>query len=544
MPDPRRLMAVASAVAAVALLYLLLALPNQPGVFTPAGLRRFPLELPAILLLLMATPARLLGPLRTVLAATLTVVTALKLADLGTETAFLRPFNPVLDGNLISAAWRLGSGSVGRPFALGAVLALVATLALLTCATWWAIGRIARLAPARKPVLAALALPALLVAGLDASGARNPPGYARTSQMAWQHLRDGWHARDNLAHFRTLAAADAYAGLPPGSILPALRGTDVLLVFVESYGRSALGNPRYGPTTAAALRDSEAEITAAGFAARSGFLTAPIVGGQSWLAHASVLSGLSIDNEGRYRALLESPRRTLLHLAREAGWQTAAVMPAMTFAWPEADYFGYDHVLAAADLGYQGLPFDWVTMPDQFTLASFERRLLAPRPRKPVFAEIALISSHAPWTPLPSLLPWDAIGDGAVYGGAATASDAASVVWLDEDRVRDQYRQSSSYVLRVIGGFAARRAADPPLIFVLGDHQPVSFVSEDSTNRDVPIHVIGPPSAISRLDAWGWTPGMVPAPATPAWPMDAFRDHFLAAFGTETVPHVQSAAAP
>ena len=39
---------------------------------------------------------------------------------------------------------------------------------------------------------------------------------------------------------------------------------------------------------------------------------------------------------------LSSPRRTLLHLAQDAGWQTAAVMPAITLAWPEAQYFGYD----------------------------------------------------------------------------------------------------------------------------------------------------------------------------------------------------------
>ena len=85
-------------------------------------------------------------------------------------------------------------------------------------------------------------------------------------------------------------------------------------------------------------------------------------------------------------------------------------MPAITLAWPEARYFGYDRVLAAADLGYRGQPFNWVTMPDQFTLAAFERQVLDPAPRPPVFAEIALISSHAPWTPIPPLLPWDALG--------------------------------------------------------------------------------------------------------------------------------------
>ena len=56
---------------------------------------------------------------------------------------------------------------------------------------------------------------------------------------------------------------------------------------------------------------------------RSAWLTSPIFGGQSWLAHATLLSGLAIDNQGRYRALLASPRRTLLHLAQGAGWRTA-----------------------------------------------------------------------------------------------------------------------------------------------------------------------------------------------------------------------------
>ena len=268
----------------------------------------------------------------------------------------------------------------------------------------------------------------------------------------------------------------------------------------------------------------------AGLAMRSGFLTAPIVGGQSWLARASLLSGLRIDNQARYRALVASPRRTLLHLAQAAGWRTAAVVPAITLPWPEAGYFGYDRVLAAADLGYRGKPFNWVTMPDQFTLAAFERRLLDPEPRPPVFAEIALISSHAPWTPIPPLLPWEALGDGEVFDPYATAGDPPEVVWRDPDRVREQYRRALDYTLEVVASFAERHAADAPLIVVLGDHQPAPFVSGDPTGRDVPVHVIGAPSALARLDGWGWSEGLVPRPSVAAWPMAAFRDRFLAAF--------------
>jgi hypothetical protein len=213
-------------------------------------------------------------------------------------------------------------------------------------------------------------------------------------------------------------------------------------------------------------------------------------------------------------------------------------MPAIAFDWPEARYFGYDRVLAAADLDYHGPSFGWATPPDQYTLAAFERALLGPRPRPPVFAEIALISSHAPWTPVPPLLPWAAAGDGGAY--PLPAGPPAEATWRDPDRVREQYRRSLEYALRVVGGFAARRAGDPPLIVLLGDHQPAPFVSEDHGGRDVPVHLIGTPQALARIAAWGWTPGMVPDAAVPAWPMHAFRDRFLDAFGV--APEVRSAA--
>ena len=361
----------------------------------------------------------------------------------------------------------------------------------------------------------------------------DPPGDANTARLAWEHLRDARAARRNLAAFRAEAARDRYADLPPEAILPALRGQDVLLVFVESYGRAVLENPRYAPTITAALADAEARLAAAGLAMRSGFLTAPMIGGQSWLAHGSVLSGLPVDDQGRYRAMIASPRRTLLHLAQAAGWQTVAVMPAITLAWPEADYFGYDRVLAAADLGYRGKPFNWVTMPDQFTLASLERQVLDATPRPPVFAEIALISSHAPWTPIPPILPWDTLGDGTVFDPYATSGDPPEVVWRDRDRVRAQYLASLDYALRTLAAFAERHAADPPLLVILGDHQPAAFVSEDPTGRDVPVHVIGRPDTLARLDQWGWTPGLLPAADVPAWPMHAFRDRFLDAFAAD-----------
>jgi hypothetical protein len=258
-----------------------------------------------------------------------------------------------------------------------------------------------------------------------------------------------------------------------------------------------------------------------------------VVGGQSWLARATLLSGLSIDTQGRYRALLASPRRTLMHLAAAAGWDTAVVAPAVTLPWPEASWFGYRRILAARDLGYAGPAFNWVTMPDQFTLAAVERLLLDPVPRPPILAEIALISSHAPWTPVPPMLPWPDLGDGRAFAAAAAPGDPPEVVWRDPDRVRDQYRQALGYALRAVAAFVARRGDRPPLIVVLGDHPPAGFVSGDPASREVPLHLIGPAPLLDRLAGWPRARGALPDPWLEAWPMEAFRDRFLAAFAAE-----------
>ena len=37
---------------------------------------------------------------------------------------------------------------------------------------------------------------------------------------------------------------------------------------------------------------------------------------------------------------------------------------------------------------------------------------------------------------------------------------------------------------------------------------------------------------MDRIAGWRWQDGMLPRPRAPVWPMHAFRNRFLAAFGS------------
>lgn len=527
------------------ILYAVLIAPNHPAALSVWSLFVFPLEWPVIVLALVILPATGGAAFlsRILLVLVLTVLTLLKLADFSTFLAYNRGFNPVVDGHLVIAAWHLASGVMGVVMAAMAVVVLIGAIGALAFAIWWATGMLARTSlplqfrPWMSAVTVALAVFAIAEVGHSMRHWQlpfDPPGAAFTARVGAERIVMVRETVAGLRAFRAAAATDLFADASP--LLDQIGDRDVLFIYIESYGSSSLANPRYRPTHLETLQAIETELSAKGLALRSGWLEAPMIGGQSWLSHATVSQGLWIPNQKTYGAALVSGRKSLFHLAQDAGFSTTAVMPAITMDWPEANFMGFDRILPASELGYQGLAFNWVTMPDQFTLTALERLVLqgtAPTDRAPVFAQVALISSHAPWTPVPTLLDWDAINDGSGFNGMAVSGDPPDVVWRDQDRVRDQFRQAIDYSLRTVGEFAARHARSAPLIVILGDHQPARFVSE-SDSFTVPVHVVGPPELVDRFAAWGWSDGLVPDDRARTWRMDAFRNQFLTTFSSGT----------
>lgn len=521
---------------AAAILHLTLIAPNQPTAMTLAALTMVPLELPLILLLLWLIPptSRWNRPIRFGLVTLLMLSLVGRVADYATFTAFDRGFNSIVDWPLIEAGWLTLVASAGWSLALVAAGSTLLALVIVGILLAWAIGVWAALATQRlaRPWLISGAALGLVLTIADIGFHRNqwafnPPGDAFTARTVTSDTIQWTRTLTGLKRFAKSLQNDPFAG--QDNLLSRLTQNDVIIIYVESYGRSSFDNPFYAQTHIPTLLRAQQRLANQNLEMRSGWLEAPMVGGQSWLSHSTIASGLRIENQGLYRLLINSQRPTLYHYAQKAGFQTVAVMPGIRLNWPEADYFGFDEILDAHSLGYKGEPYNWVTMPDQFTLSAFDRLIRRQSPRQPLFAQIALISSHAPWVPIAPVVEWHEVGDGSIFNQWAESGDPPEVVWQDTVKVRDQFRQSVDYSLQVAFYYAEQQRPDSPLIIILGDHEPARFVSQ-VPGRDVAVHFIGTPEQIAAINRWQWTPGLVPAKNLPVWPMDQFRDQFINAF--------------
>ena len=159
-----------------------------------------------------------------------------------------------------------------------------------------------------------------------------------------QEVRDGLQrpagVRGDVGRARPAARAR-----PSADLLTGLRGKDVIVAFVESYGRVAVQGSAFSPQVDAVLDAGTKRLRAAGFSSRSAFLTSPTFGGISWLAHSTLQSGLWIDNQQRYDQLVASDRFTLSDAFKRAGWRTVGDVPSNDAAWPEGtSFYHYDKI--------------------------------------------------------------------------------------------------------------------------------------------------------------------------------------------------------
>ena len=451
-----------------------------------------------------------------------------RIADGIERGAYLRDFNWSLDLPLLPEFCRLFYATLPRAtFAVaivGSVLALSALAYAMRRALISLAAGMASVERARS-VAVAIGLLSVFSSCLRADTIFAPSLLLRVATEVGFARHLGGHRR---AHLRRIAAVQSALQSGPSDLLR-LRGRNVYLFVVESYGQAALQQPALWARVGPAYRRFEAQLTGRGFRIASTLLDSPTYGGRSWLAQATLLSGVPVHDQIEFELLRGAHVKTLAQVFHDAGYRTVLAQPGTVRESSAPDLLRFERHYFARDLDYHGPHFGWATMPDQFVLDAVRRRESSDLGR-PRFFCYALVSSHVPWSDLPPVVDdWSSLGDGAIY--LELPNQHYQTHWLSLAGAGPAYADAIVYDLEVLRRFIGDFIEDDSLIIILGDHQPHSDVSERSPSSAVPVHVLSRNAAfVDPFRARGYTPGMLADQARPHSGLQSLMLDLLADF--------------
>src|SRR6266568_7441181 len=252
-PRTRRALRLAITVLSVVLVWAVLVAPDRHSQLTPVTFVRIPVEglaLVAVALVLPAWPRRIVAAVAGIL---FCLITLIKILNIVFSAEIGQTFNPVLDWGDISPAIGVIRDAIGATltnialvaFWLGLILAVGAITASAIHITTVA----ARHRRATVRALAALTAVWALCAGLSLQLVRGAPiASTSTAGLVVTQVRDAHAAlRDQRRFEQVLHGSDPEASVPAADLLTGLRGKDVIIAFVESYGQVAVQGTSFSP---------------------------------------------------------------------------------------------------------------------------------------------------------------------------------------------------------------------------------------------------------------------------------------------------------
>ncbi len=312
----------------------------------------------------------------------------------------------------------------------------------------------------------------------------------------------------------SLAQGPFFKKLQANLLKPLPRKPDVFLVFVEAYGSTVVVSP-YTRDSFRLFTDSlTRKLEREGIHTATIYSRSPVIGGRSWLAFTSAMTGLWLDSHLAYDRLLDY-KGIYPHLVTffsKHGYHTARISTMK--ATGEIDslipleringFFGFETWLRWGDIPYKGYPYNpFGGIPDQYSLEYCYEQVARPDPR-PDFLFFITTNSHAPWY-LPPPLPDD-------WRLLDTVRHSPNGAWwaLPKGMMR-RYRLAVEYQLGMLAAFAERHLDEEDLLIVVGDHQPPGI---DHTYHIVdahatPLHVFTRNrQLVQRLVQQGFLPGL------------------------------------
>ena len=434
-------------------------------------------------------------------------------------------------GVLIMDLW-----SVFRAVVLVFVLALLGFLGWLGLRLFrWLVNTLASGPPLRTGGIA-LALLVVMVGSSAAIGRKPTSGGRYTAGVVWTTpamSRNLGKSMEIYARIQRGIEGSPYARYRDQLRLE--RKPDVQLFLVESYGRILFSHPELADNWRERLEHYGGRLEAKGWHVVSGFSQAPVSGGGSWMAEATLLTGIKVRYESVFRHLVDDVANTpnLVRFLDANGYETMLLAP-KDRARPGAvleNRYAYDTTIFALDLEYDGPSIGWGIIPDQYSLG-FAHENYFSRADGPIFTNFHMVSSHAPWSLVPSVVDdWRVLGEPAADEEGPPPEltvDAASLKEVG-DRMRhfrrfkapryaymgevnglqlDSFAATIDYDLEVLTSYLESVEGDK-LAIIMGDHQP-PLVSDANESYDVPVHVFSrDPQLLEEFRDDGFVDGMV-----------------------------------
>ncbi len=418
-------------------------------------------------------------------------------ADVTATALFGRDINLYWDLRFIPDVVSLLAKAAHAWLALGVAAAIVIVVAILYVVLRWALGRVAVAAHDRRErvFLAGLAIVLVLVPGVR---------IARPVTLTY--------ARQIGVAARAMAGRTA---VPPSpamtSNLGRVRGADVYLIFLESYGAVTFDRPEFVRGLAAPRAAFDRAIHETGRDVVSSFVESPTFGGNSWLAHISLMSGIEVRDPDVNAMLMAQKRETIVTNFSRERYRTVALMPGLWQAWPEGRFYGFDEIYGGERLAYSGPEFGWFDIPDQYALAKFDALEAGKTARPPLFMFFPTISTHTPFKPTPPYQPdWTRVLTDRPFDQAEL--DRAFDEPADWLNLGPSYVDAMAYTYTTLTGYLRANAGRDFVMILLGDHQPPALVSGEGAPWDVPVHVIASRrDVLDALVAAGFRRGLTPS---------------------------------
>lgn len=319
-----------------------------------------------------------------------------------------------------------------------------------------------------------------------------------------------------------------------GERLDKLEGSNVFLIFVESYGSTVFNRPEHLERLTPRYEEMQRDLEKRGFHLASNFVTSPTYGGFSWFAHASLNTGFKVISHQHSQILEELSPPALANYFRDAGYHPILAAPGTTRPWPgQDDHYGIHHHYYGWEYGYRGPRYGFAPMADQFVMDYIYRKEIR-RSTQPLFIQFTLTCSHAPFDNIPRYVnDWSRLGNGASLHRMRRSR--FKVGWATGENVAEAYTTAVSYELDVIQGFLEKYVRDDTLVMFLGDHQPHQGVTgSKNLSWSVPMHVVSRnPDFVEPFVRRGYVRGMIPTQPMPHVGMERFLEEFLSDFSTE-----------